>query len=221
MKYFTSDFAQFYADLASNNNRDWFLENKKRYESSVKQPFEQFVAVLIERLSEIHQDLTLQPKDAIFRINRDIRFSKDKTPYKIHSSALISVGGKKDKTTPGFYIQANHEDVRVYSGSHMLDKIQLQQVRQHIAANLKAFNTLINEKKFKETFGEVHGEKNKRLPPEFVDVATQQPLIANKSFYYFFKHPPSILTKDSVVDTLVNGYLHGLPLSKFLADAFS
>ena len=90
MKYFTKDFAAFFKDLEKNNNREWFHENKKRYEDSVKNPFHNFVEELIGGLSDIFPTLTIQPKDAIFRIHRDVRFSKDKTPYKIHASALIS-----------------------------------------------------------------------------------------------------------------------------------
>lgn len=219
MKYFTKDFAAFFKELEKNNDRDWFQSNKKRYEESVKEPFNLFVGELISRLSDIYQDMAITPKDAIFRIYRDVRFSKDKTPYKIHASALISTGGKKDKTRPGMYIQANHMDVRAYSGSHMLDKDQLQNVRSHIASNLNEFNKLISAKKFVDTFGEVHGEKNKRLPPEFADIEQKQPLIANKSFYYFFKLKPGVLVKDDLVGQLITSYKNALPLNRFLEEA--
>ena len=101
MIYFTKDFIGFFSDLENNNNRDWFHENKKRYETSVKGPFESLVSALISELSKVYPEMTITPKDAIFRINRDIRFSKDKSPYKTHMAALISPGGKKDKTTSG------------------------------------------------------------------------------------------------------------------------
>ena len=132
--------------------------------------------------------MTITPKDAIFRINRDVRFSKDKSPYKIHMAALISPGGKKDKTTPAMYVQANHKDLRIYSGIHELDREQLYNIRKHISGNLTEFNRLISNKKFHEIFGEIHGEQNKRIDPEFQDSFKKQPLIANKSFYYFFKY---------------------------------
>ena len=220
MKHFDKDFAGFFIDLEKNNNRDWFLENKKRYESSVKNPFHNFVEDLIGRLSEIYPSLTIQPKDAIFRINRDIRFAADKTPYKTQMSALISEGGKKDKTTPGFYVQANHVDVRVYSGSHMLDKEQLINIRTHISDNLPEFNALIGDKDFVDTFGNILGEKNKRLAPEFAALENTQPLIANKNFYYFFKHPSSLLIQENLVDKLIEGYKKALPLNRFFAEAF-
>ncbi len=220
MKYFTKDFAAFFKDLEKNNNRDWFHENKKRYEDSVKNPFNNFVEGLIGGLYDIFPDLTIQPKDAIFRIHRDVRFSKDKTPYKIHASALISEGGKKDKTKPAFYVQANHADIRVYSGSHMMDKDQLSGVRSHIAANQKQFLKLISDKKFVDTFGEILGEKNKRLPPEFAELEKDLPLIANKSFYYFFKLKTVVLVRDDLVELLVDKYRVAIPLNNFFYEAF-
>ncbi len=219
MKYFTSDFAAFFKDLEKNNNREWFHENKKRYEDSVKNPFHDFVEGLIGGLSDEFPNLTIEPKDAIFRIHKDVRFSKDKTPYKIHASALISEGGKKDKTRPGFYVQANHVDIRVYSGCHMLDKDQLTGVRSHIAANQKPFRKLISEKKFVDTFGEILGEKNKRLPPEFAELEKDLPLIANKSFYYFFKFSPKVLVQDDLVKMLITKYHVATPLNNFFYQA--
>jgi len=216
MKYFTKDFAAFFKDLEKNNNREWFLENKNRYENSVKNPFHDFVEGLIGSLSDTFPNLTIEPKDAIFRIYKDVRFSKDKTPYKIHASALISEGGKKDKTKPGFYVQVNHVDVRVYSGCHVLDKDQLTGVRSQIASNQKQFMKLISEKKFTDTFGEILGEKNKRLPPEFAELEKDLPLIANKSFYYFFKLSPKVLVQDDLIDMLVTKYHVATPLNNFL-----
>ena len=216
MKYFTQDYITFFKELEKNNNRDWFQANKKRYEASVKEPFQAFVEALISSLSKIHNNLTMTPKEAIFRINRDIRFSKDKSPYKTHMAAIISEHGKKNHTRPGMYIQANHADLRVYSGVHAMDKDQLHNVRSHIAGNLKQFDKLINAAAFKKTFGEVLGEKNKRIPPEFNEAFEKQPLIANKSLYYFFKLPPKTLLSDTLIKQVVDGYKVGLPLSRFL-----
>ena len=133
-------------------------------------------------------------------------------------AALVSPGGKKDKTTPAMYVQASHMDIRVYSGSHMLEKDQLNNIRNQIAANLNVFDKLISEKKFTETFGEILGEQNKRIPPEFQEAFKKQPLIANKSFYYFFKQKPESMTKDNLVEELVNKYKTALPLNDFITE---
>lgn len=197
MSHFTNDFLKFFRGLEKNNNRDWFQDNKKLYESAVKEPFKLFVEDMIKRMQKIDPDIKMEAKQAIFRINRDIRFSKDKSPYKIHMSAAISAGGKKDYTTPGMYIQMNHKDARIYSGTHDLDKDSLQAVREYIVNNMAEFKRLTTAKGFTSVYGEVHGDKHKRLAKEFQEAAEKQPLLYNKSFYYYTKwDPKAIMEKD-------------------------
>ena len=97
MAYFTKDFIDFFKELAANNKKEWFDFNRKRYEKSVKQPFAEFVQEMIDRIRADDPKVDISTKDAIFRINRDVRFSKDKTPYKTHMAAIVSARGKKDK----------------------------------------------------------------------------------------------------------------------------
>ena len=213
---FTPDFHQFYKDLAANNDRDWFLANKKRYETSVKQPFEVFVQVIINRLKQENPSLDIQPKDAIFRINRDVRFSKDKTPYKLCSSAIISAGGKKDHVSPGLYIEVGPEKIAVYGGIYMPEKAQLEAIRTHIASNLAAFAALLDNPEFKATYGTLHGERNKILPKDLQAAAAQQPLLYNKGFYFYNHMPAETLLKKDVVDAVMLRYAAGKPMADFL-----
>ena len=215
MAYFTKDFIGFFKDLAGNNNRDWFTENKKRYEESVKKPFELFIEDMITHLSKEDTRINMSAKESVFRIYRDVRFSKDKTPYKISASALISPGGKKDKSTPGVYLEFNPEHVRFYSGSHVLEKDQLHHVRSYIAENLKALDKVISEKEFSNHFSEILGDQHKRIPPEFQKAFEQQPLIANKAFYFYAQFKPSIITDPKLVDKLMDTYRIAKPAMNF------
>ena len=218
MTHFSKDFLDFFKELEKNNNKEWFDENRKRYEKSVKVPFKNFVQEMIDRLNEF-EPIAITPAEASFRINRDIRFSADKTPYKTQMSAIISAGGKKDKTTPGIYVELSPKDVRVYSGAHMLDKDQLSNVRHYIAEHLKEFEKLISDKEFKARFGEILGEKNKRLPKELEEAAVAQPLIFNKSFYYFTKLKPSVILEPDLVDQLIDHYKVTFGLKDFFTKA--
>ncbi len=218
MAHFSQDFLDFFNELTENNNKEWFDENRKRYEKSVKDTFKAFVQEMIDRLNEF-EPITITTSEAIFRINRDIRFSADKTPYKTQVSAIISPGGKKDKTTPGIYFELSPKDVRVYSGAHMLDKDQLSNVRHYIADNLEEFEKLINEKEFKSKFGEILGEKNKRIPKELEEAAEKQPLIYNKSFYYFTKFDAKTILADDLADKLINYYKVTFGLKDFFTKA--
>lgn len=219
MIYFTPDFTKFFKELAQNNNREWFHANKPRFEKDVKQPFAAFVQEMINRIEAVDNRVIMTPKDAIFQLHRDIRFSQDKSPYKLYTSAIISAGGKKNTTFPGLYMQLNHEQVEVYSGVYAPEKEPLQKIREHIAANPEAFARLVADPVFKEKFGSIRGEVNKRLPKELEEAARIQPLIYNKAFYYFASFPPSILLQDNLADVFMEHYHAAQPLGHFFETA--
>lgn len=215
MSHFNQDFITFFSELSENNNRDWFNENKKRFKSNVEGPFKNFIAELIDRSSAIDSNILMTPKDGMFRIYRDTRFGKDKTPYKTHLSAVICEGGRKGKKAGGIYIEANHENFKIYSGFYMPDKNDLQKVREAISSDLSGFNALISDADFKEKFGEILGDKNKRIPKEFAEPAKKQPLIFNKSFYYFKNFPPETILNEDLIEVCMDYFLIAKPLGDF------
>ena len=218
MKYFNQDFIDFFKELSNNNNRDWFNENKQRYIESVKDPFYFFIEELIHEIHDDDKSINITPKEAIFRIYKDVRFSKDKLPYKTTTSAIISPGGRKDFTTPGYYIEMDANGIRLYGGAHFLDKTQLQNLREHIASNLDEFKKLQNENKFMKKFGTLLGEQNKRIPKEFKEVAEIEPLIANKQFYYRVDLSAKIILSNTLIDLLMKLYAVGKPINQFLVN---
>lgn len=219
MAYFTDDFVNFFKELAANNDRDWFHANKKRYEESVKKPFEAFIGDIIAKVKETEPDLELEPKQAIFRIHRDIRFSKDKTPYKLNTSAIVAKGGRKGMHSPGMYLELNPEEVRVYGGMYMPDKDLLYSVREQISNNMAAFDKAINDKTFKKVYGEIQGDKNKVIPKEFKEAAEKQPLLYNKAFYYYTKLPVKLITSPKLADEVMSAYAAAKPVREFLRKA--
>jgi len=183
---FTEAYYEFFIELALNNQKTWFDVNRARYEVDVKKPFLAFVTQLLEKVAAVDSRFSgLDAKSCIFRINKDIRFSKDKTPYKLHCSAAIQLGGRKEMSAGGMYLEFGPEHCGIYSGIYMPERDGLQQIRERIAGNLKGFSDVIGGSDFVKYFGEVRGEKNKRLPAELVSAAVQQPLIYNKQFYVF------------------------------------
>lgn len=216
--YFTPDFLHFFMELAPNNNKDWFDNNRERYKKSVKEPFENFVEKLIKELKKTEDIMDGRPSDFIFRINKDIRFSKDKSPYKLQMSAAISKGGKKDMVNIGVYFELGPEHLGVYTGVYMPDKDQIDRIRRHIAKNAKRFETIINEKHFKATFGEVKGEKAKLLPPDLKLAATRQPLIFNKQFYLQHTAEPDIIIEKDVLKYITEKYKHAKVFNDFIKE---
>ena len=220
MKYFDQEFLNFLQELSQNNNREWFNEHKKRYIKYVKEPFEAFVEEMLDVMHDILPGIDgLTPKECIFRIYRDVRFSKDKSPYKTHVSAIITKGGRKNMTSPGMYLQLSAEDVRMYSGLYQLDKHQLLKVREAISQQMDTFSELINDPDFKREFGEILGEKNKRLNAPFKELSEKQPLLFNKSFHYFKAFPAEIVLEEDFVERLAKAYEACRPLSEFLEEA--
>ncbi len=218
MPYFNQDFIVFFTELEKNNNREWFNANKSRYEKSVKEPFYDFVQDMIFRIHEQDPAIMITPEEAIFRIYRDLRFSKDKTPYKTYVSAVISPRGRKDNTYPGVYLEVNAKYIRFYSGIYKMTKEQLQSVRSFIAAYPEEFNSLIKAKKFRQVFGKILGEQNKRVPPEFKNLLKEQPLIANKQFYYYKEINSENLLRKDLPQRLMKYYFASQPLNKFLKE---
>lgn len=219
MAHFTEDFLKFFQGLAKNNEREWFHANKKDYETHVKNPFKDFVQLIIDKMQEVDPTVVILPKDAIFRINRDIRFSKDKTPYKTNVSAAISAGGRKDHSKPGIYFEMGAEKFGIYSGVYMPDKNQLQSIREGIASQPKEFGKILKDRKFKKFWGEIHGEKNKRIPKEFKEDVETQPLIANKQFYVMTQFDADKILDPKLDKIIMDHYLAAKPMGDFFYEA--
>lgn len=215
----TSDFLQFLYDLSQNNNRDWFEKNKKRYEASVKKPFEETVAAVIERIRAFEPDFAAAPKDCIFRIYRDTRFSADKTPYKNHVGAILTSHGRKNMEQPGYYLHIEFGNLMLGGGAYFLEKEPLRKVRTAIAQNPEAFRALVSDKNFAEKFGELKGEKNKVLPPEFKEAAKSEPLLANKQFYFMAELDPENALRADLPDFVATYFKAGKPLNDFFRKA--
>ena len=220
MKHFTPDFNKFLKELAANNNRDWFNSNKKRYEESVKKPFESFVGELIKHVDKHEPIKEKDPKKSIFRIYRDVRFSKDKSPYKTQMGAIISPMGRKDMETPaGFYLEMGPQHIRVYGGVYKPSTKNLEKIRKHIAKDPKALEKLQKSAGFKKNFGEIKGEQNKRLPKPLMEKAADTPILLNKQFYYFAEIKPSQATATDLVKQVMEKYKASKPMSEYFRKA--
>jgi uncharacterized protein (TIGR02453 family) len=153
----------FIKGLAENNNKAWFDKHRDEYETA-KEDFETFVTALIEHMSKSDPSFAGQKaKDSIFRIYRDVRFSKDKTPYKVHLSAGFSKGGKKFPGA-GYYLHIEPGKSMAGGGLWMPDGPLLKAVRQEIDYNFKEFKQIIGKPSFKKLFDKIEGDQLKTLP---------------------------------------------------------
>lgn len=181
---FTEAYYEFFIGLTANNNKTWFDAHRTEYEQEVKALFQHFVGSVLEKVTAIDGRFgSLQPKDCIFRINKDIRFSKDKSPYKLHCSAAVQLGGRKQMSAGGFYMEFGPDLCAIYSGVYLPEKEALRKIRERIAADPMGFERVIQEPGFVKAFGSVLGEMNKRIDADLMIAAATQPLILNKQFY--------------------------------------
>ena len=220
MNYFSADFIDFFKELEQNNNREWFHENKSRYENSVKKPFHAFVSAVILEIQKYDSDLFVEAKDCIFRINRDIRFAKDKTPYKTQQTAFISKLGKKGKDIPGFGLRFSPDGIRIMGGCYSLSREQINAIKDHISYDISAFKKLQKDKEFLTKFGEIQGEKYKRIPKEEADLVKEEPLLMNKQFYYMGEKSVDWISSENLVEELMTYWHVARPLNQFLWDSF-
>lgn len=221
MAYFNKAFVDFFKGLAANNEREWFHDNKKIYEKEVKKPFYQFVADVIDAMGEREGELGLEVKNAVFRINRDIRFSKDKSPYKLHVGGVVSKGGRKNIQIPGIYIQLSAEENYIGGGSYQPDKQNLIKIREALVEDVKSYRSAVNSKKFKQYFPEgIQGERNKILPKQFKPYAEDIPELFQKQHYCMSKHIGSdFVLKDDLLEVVMQHYEATKDLNDYLKRA--
>lgn len=215
----TSDFLEFLKELSQNNNRDWFEKNKTRYEKSVKDPFSELVTALIASFERIDPEIKVDTKDTLFRIYKDVRFSKDKSPYKTHMGAVISRYGRKDHTYPGYYVHAEYGSFMFGGGAYSLEKGPLEKVRHKISLEPDRFRSIIHDAEFVKHFGGIKGDKNKKLAPDFAALQGSVPEIANKQFYFMAEMEPATILRPDLVPFLTTMAAAALPLNVFLKEA--
>lgn len=153
---------EFAATLKQNNNRPWFMEHHEEYDRA-RACFEDFVDALIVELSKTEPLGGLTPKDCIFRLNRDLRFTKDKTPYKPYMSAYIAPGGRKSRQL-GYYLHLEPGNVMLAGGLYEPKPGQLMAFRDAISQDSTPLKRIISDKRFIEFFGNIRGERLKTIP---------------------------------------------------------
>lgn len=162
----TKETLDFLKKLDKNNNRDWFNENKNAFIKAN----DNVIAVtgdLIGRITKFDPAVVgIDPKSCVFRIYRDVRFSKDKSPYKTNLGAFVAPGGKK-AMSPGYYFHVQPGMFFAAAGKHMPDAAELLKVRNMIAKNTKDFLKIVEAKKFRDRFGDLDGDRLSKPPKGF------------------------------------------------------
>ena len=219
----SKDTLQFLDDLKANNNRDWFLENKKRYES-FKKDYQQLVADLLDAMKPLDPSLEmLEVQNCTFRINRDIRFSKDKTPYKSHLGIWLS-SGAKGLNRSGYYIHLEKGASFIAGGLYCPESEDLKKMRKEIAFFYEDLEAILAEKDFKSEFGDFDRNEKDTLknPPRGYD--KEHPaveLLKLKSFEASQKIDFSAASKKDFVAVMSQKLIALKPLNDYINRALT
>ena len=212
---------EFLSELRENNNREWFNANKERYESDVRDPLIAFVAEFARPLREISEHFVADPRPvggSVFRIYRDVRFSKDKTPYKTQAAAHFRHQVGKEVHGPGYYIHMEPGDVFAGAGMWHPDSGTLGKVRDAMVANPDRWRRTVHGKAFKARF-KLQGESLKR-PPKGYD--PDHPLIDDlkrKDFLVSQSFSQGDAYGAGFIDTFADFCRSSSPLMEFLTTA--
>jgi uncharacterized protein (TIGR02453 family) len=219
---FPKDFFAFFRELERNNERAWFEKNKPRYKEIVAGSASAFITAMQPRLARISKQIVADPRPnggSMFRIYRDVRFSKDKSPYKDHAGIQFRHAQGKNVSAPGFYVHLSPTEVFFGGGVWMPEPPALQKIRDAIADKPKGWKAAIGGKDFKKHFDEVKGESLVRPPKGFDPDHPLIDEIKKKSFVVMRKVDPAAALRTDFIDEAEATFRASVPLMRFLCNA--
>lgn len=211
----------FLKEIKFNNNKDWMQANKPAYQAA-RTEFIDFVHEVILKMTPIDTGLLgLEPKQCIFRINRDIRFSKDKSPYKTNFGMYLSEGGKKSGKA-GYYFHLEPGDNSFFAGGmYAPESENLAKVRQEIDYNAAELKKIVDQKTFKSLFGTLQGDALKRAPKGYPEDHPNIELLRMKSFIVLHKIDDQEIVNWSSADKCISVFEQIKPLNDYFNVAIS
>jgi uncharacterized protein (TIGR02453 family) len=205
------------SDLQENNNREWFHRNKSRYENAR----ELFLAEVQKTVDQLklhdHTIFDLKATDAMFRLFRDIRFSKDKTPYKTHFAAFLAREGRKS-AGPGYYIHIGNNEMFLAAGVHSPSKEALRAIRLEITYQPEVF-TSITKERFQLGYEMYEEDKLKKGPADFPKDSPQIELLKYKHYLLSRNLTREEVLKAGFAERIVGYFIPLVPFNNFLKTA--
>ena len=203
--------------LKKNNNKPWFEKHKLEYQNA-RENFEELVEGVIKGVGAFDNDIAvLTAKETIFRQYRDVRFSADKTPYKIHMGAYLNKGSKK-VNTPGYYIHIQPGKSMIGGGLYQPESSALSKVRQEIDYNPDEWLGLISSKQVKKYFKNIPDNTDKlvRVPKGYDESNPLLEYLKLKSFVFTQTFPDETILKGDFLKLIANSFKSLHPLIEFL-----
>ena len=217
---FPPEALQFFRSLKRNNNRDWFQPRKDTFEEKVKQPMRDLVEALNGAMKSFAPEYATDPAKAIYRIYRDTRFSKDKTPYKDHIAASFHSRASAGQSDGGLYVAISHKEVAVGGGVYLPDPAALRKIREHVAQNHGELRRILAAKMVKRLLGDLQGEQLTRVPKGFACDHPAADLVRFKRYILYKELPPELATTPRLYQEIWSRFRATMPFLEFLAAPF-
>ena len=217
---FRPEAIQFLADLAANNDRAWFAPRKADYERLLKDPLEGLCVALDERLRARGIPLTADPARSPFRIYRDVRFSRDKSPYKTNVGASFPWAGEQGEDgdrRPGGYFHLSPGDIFVGGGMWHPEPARLAAFRRLVDRDPATIHAIVDARPFVETFGSVIGDKLTRVPKGYAADHADADLLKLKDVGFGRPLADDDVAGPGLVELIVDTFALGVPLLRLLA----
>ncbi len=208
----------FLSELRVNNNKEWFDQNRGRYEESRKKVLF-LTELVIHEISKFDPEIgSLAAKDCVFRIFRDVRFSNDKTPYKTNMGSFIARGGRKSMGA-GYYFHIEPGGSFVGGGSYCPPADSLKALRTEIFDHPDEFKELIYSDSFRKTYPEMYEDKLKTPPKGFPKEFPDIDLLKYKSYAFTSRIDDSVVAGDAYVGKIIDAFKELAPVNRFLNTA--
>ncbi|MCB1191840.1 MAG: DUF2461 domain-containing protein [Leptospiraceae bacterium] len=205
----------FLRDLKENNTKDWFQRNKSTFEKA-SESFSLFTEYMIAEIEKFDKSVKgVRAKDCIFRIYKDVRFAKDKSPYKTNFGAYIKKGGKKNPGA-GYYIHVENGDSFIGGGCYCPPSRELAKIREAIDKDPKPLKKIIEHPNFKNEFGELTGDKVKTAPKGFAKDHPEIGLLQFKSYLVLKNISNKVVVAQDFKDICANAFKLMYPLNEYL-----
>lgn len=223
---FQKEALEFLKELSKdkNNNKLWFDKNRETYEIYLKKPMRDLIDSLAIEINKIDPDIVVNYK-SIFRINRDIRFSKNKMPYKNLYSAAFAFGRVKSSEIPQFYFHFDPNEFIFASGQYSMDPDNLKKIRLAVYGKFREYKTIVSNKHFISVYNGVEGEAITKLPKgyENLDFKKTDDLLLNtlkmKQFYVSKSYKPEVVLNENLTDIIIENIKSSYDFNKFLSEA--
>ena len=220
MTFFTRETLTFWRGLARDNSKSYFDAHRKDYEQHLREPYLALAAALVAGLQEHEPEYRTDPKKATYRINRDVRFAKDKSPYKTELGITVGRDERHDANYPVYTCRVGVKGIAVAGGLYMPGTELRDRVRRVVGEQSPLLREHLGDPEFVDVYGELGGDAHKRAPADLKELASVEPLVLNKQWVFWSDfEDPELLLMPELDQFILDQWAVARPVMEFFKQA--